>query len=440
MREIILDISKIVFGGAGFGHVDGKACFVPFTMPGDRVRVRVVKEKGSYIEAELIELLNASSQRIKPFCPAYGTCGGCALQHLSYDHQLAVKEELFAEQLWRLARVDPSLIQPMRKAEHSIGYRTRVQIKVRWIDNDLKVGFYRSGTHYIEPFPGCCAIAHPAINGLVGEFPPIIREFSQPDRIPQVDITIGEDGKAIVIIHYIGSTPSEAISYFSGRRSEFPSAAGLFLQIGRKNTLQKIWGIDRLDYVVPAPLGDDGIRELRLGFSAGGFSQINRLQNLQLIRIVSSLSGLTGRERVLDLFCGNGNFSLPLALNSRELIGADDYAQSIADASRNAKENNVQNVSFEAADATIMVQKLVSRGERFDVVILDPPRTGSSTLMKHLTSLAPRRIIYVSCNPATLGRDIAILKKVDYSVIRAVPVDMFPQTAHIESVTLLERD
>lgn len=439
MREIILDITKIVFGGAGFGHFDGKACFIPFTMPGDRVRGRVVQEKGSYLEAEMIELISASSQRVEPFCPTFGTCGGCALQHLSYEQQLAVKEGLFAEQLWRLARVDPSLIQPICRAEHSTGYRTRVQIKVRWIDNDLKVGFYRPGTHYVEPFPGSCGIAHPAINGLVGEFSPIIREFSQPDRIPQVDVTIGEDGRSIVIFHYIGLNPSETISYFSNRRSEFPSAAGLFLQIGRKNSLQKIWGIDRLDYTVTTPL-NYGNRDLSLGFSAGGFSQINRLQNLQLISIVSAFSGLTGKERVLDLFCGNGNFSLPLALNSQELLGADDYAQSIADASRNAMENNIQNVSFEAVDATTMVQKLVSLGEKFDTVILDPPRTGSSTLMNHLASLAPRRIIYVSCNPATLGRDLAILKKADYSIICATPVDMFPQTAHIESVTLLERD
>jgi 23S rRNA (uracil1939-C5)-methyltransferase len=248
-------------------------------------------------------------------------------------------------------------------------------------------------------------------------------------------VSTGDDGQAIVIVHYIGQSPDVVAEYLVANRALIPSASGICLQHGRKNSLIAVCGVERLYYSVPGGADTD----LRLAFSRGGFSQVNFRQNRHLISLVNEMAGLSGTERVLDLYCGNGNFSLPLALRAGEVIGIEGYAPSIEDAQRNAEENSIHNARFYCADAAEEVQQLSSAGELFDIIVLDPPRTGAAQLVRHLPSLGARRIIYVSCDPVTLARDIAIIAKFDYRVVHSVPVDMFPHTYHIESVTLLER-
>ena len=438
MREIILNVEKIAFGGAGFGHLDGKACFVPFAAPGDTVRARIMKEKRSYLEAELVEVITASPRRIQPSCPVFGQCGGCSLQHLGYPDQLAIKDDLFAEQLWRFARVEREVIEPIIGAEDQFGYRTRVQIKVRWSNNQLLMGFYRAGSHFVIPIPGSCAIAHPVVNNLIGELRELLPQSPEPDRIPQVDLAVGEDGQAIAIVHYIGGTPHKMIDFLAVHRGELPSADGIWMQQGRKTSLMPVCGIACIGYTTPADFLP-GIPEINLVFSRGGFSQVNYRQNLQLIRLAYELAGLTGREKVLDLFCGNGNFSLPLSRFAREILGIDEYAPSISDARLNSKTNEVDNVSFVSADAVLEVRRLVAEEESFDVILLDPPRIGAVGLMPYIPLLKPRTVVYISCDPVTLARDLDILVKSGYYVAKSIPVDMFPQTYHIESVTLLKQ-
>ncbi|GAM11559.1 putative RNA methyltransferase [Geobacter sp. OR-1] len=436
MKFIEVEIEKVAFGGAGFGHVDGKACFVPFATPGDRVRAKVIKEKKSYLEAELVDLVAASPTRIDPLCPVFGTCGGCSLQQISYQQQLSVKEEMFAEQLWRFAKVDRSVISPIQPAVNPWNYRTRVQVKLYWRDNSLLMGFFRGGTHFVVPFPGSCAISAPVVNNVITELGHAVAASPEPDMIPQIDIASGDDGETIIIIHYIGNRPDVMSGYFSGScRESIPSVDGFWLQHGRKSTLKWIAGIERLSYKISSLHGTN----LRLSFSKGGFSQVNYAQNQNLVRIACEMSGLTGKERVLDLFCGNGNLTLPLALLSTETVGIEEYAPSIQDARENAAANGICNVSFTCSDAEAGVAGLVKAGEVFDVVVLDPPRTGAAEIMRFIPQLKPARVVYISCDPVTLARDIAILKKLDYSVVRSVPVDMFPQTSHIESVSLLEQ-
>jgi 23S rRNA (uracil1939-C5)-methyltransferase len=176
---------------------------------------------------------------------------------------------------------------------------------------------------------------------------------------------------------------------------------------------------------------------LRLSFGSGGFSQVNYRQNLALIETVCEWAALTGREKVLDIYCGNGNFSLPLAGNVAEVVGVEDYEPSIAIARQNAAANGLKNISFICKDAATFIERAVSAGEKFDVVLLDPPRSGAAEVVRNIPALGPRAILYVSCDPSTLARDIGILKKSGYDVVKCRPIDMFPQTYHIESVTLL---
>ena len=438
MEDMVVKIEKMAFGGSGFGHLEGKACFVPFTAPGDVAKIRAKVVKRSYLEGELLELLKPSERRVTPPCPVFGSCGGCNWQHLSYPDQLSAKEEIFAEILWRSGRVERERIEEIAPAPEPFGYRSRIQLKVRFIGGELHMGFYRAGSHFVVNIPGRCEIAHPRINLLIGELTRVLTLFPEADKIPQIDVAVGEDGALELVIHYIGSNSAEIAGFFRANRFAL-GADGIFLRTGRKTTLEEIGGGDfhALAYTAPDP-SFPGLPGYSLKFSNGGFSQVNYAQNLFLIETVCAWAGLTGKERVLDIYCGNGNFSLPLSGKAAYVLGLEDYGPSIAGARQNCKANGVKNVSFECSDALCAIDRLVSRDETFDLVILDPPRTGAREVVDKIPALRPRAIIYVSCDPATLARDIGILNKSGYEVEKIRPVDMFPQTYHVESVTLLK--
>ena len=248
-------------------------------------------------------------------------------------------------------------------------------------------------------------------------------------------MTIGDNDAAILIFHYLGDRHEDSIRCLV-KMATSPSV-GLYLQSGRKTTLEKIAGPGELSYRIPENYLA-GIPERTLSFAAGGFSQVNYAQNLSLIATVFDWAGLTGAEKVLDLYCGNGNFSIPLAQKAAEVVGIEEYPPSIIDAQRNCAVNDVRNATYRCSDAVVGVKELVAAGENFDLVIIDPPRTGAAELVRQIPSLQPGKIIYVSCDPATLARDVGILIRLGYEVVTSQPVDMFPQTYHIESITLLE--
>ncbi len=437
MAEMQVSIEKMVFGGAGFGRAGGKACFVPYTAPGDEATIRVVKDKRSYFEGETVNLVTTSSLRTMPCCPIFGRCGGCNWQHLTYDEQLSQKEEIFAEFLRRAGRIGRERIAPIVAAPEPYGYRSRVQLKVRSVAGEVHIGFYRTGSHFVVDVPDRCAIACPAINELFSGLRSALAMCPEKDKVPQIDVATGDDATSILTFHYIGDKLEDFRAFLQEAVTLLPSAGGILLQQGRKTTLEKVTGAGSLSYRVPADYFP-GVAETVLSFRGGGFSQVNYRQNLALLAIVHRLAGFTGKERVLDLFCGNGNFAVPLARYAADVIGIEAYEPSIMDAVGNARANGVTNAAFKSIDAAEGVGQLVAAGERFDLVLLDPPRTGAAEVVRRIHLLKPRSIIYVSCDPATLARDIGVLQRSGYEVVMSCPVDMFPQTYHIESVTLLE--
>ncbi|RNC68751.1 MAG: 23S rRNA (uracil(1939)-C(5))-methyltransferase RlmD [Desulfuromonadales bacterium] len=438
MTEAIIHIDSLAFGGAGFGRLDGKACFVPFTAPGDVARIKITHEKTSYVEGEVLTLQEESPQRVASPCPVFGVCGGCTWQHLSYSAQLEAKKQIFTETLRRFGRVDPARIDSPVPAEHPYGYRSRAQFKVRWVGGKLHMGFYRRGSHFVVDIPVGCALCHPMLNEALAEIRHLLICFAESDRIPQVDAAVGEDGAVLIIVHYIGDSPGKARNFFEDAQNELTSVNGLHLQFGRKDTIERVWGIDELSYCFPAGFLPD-LPEISLVFSRGGFSQVNYQQNRELVRAVHRMACLTGSERLLDLFCGNGNFSLPLARYAAAVAGVEEYGPSLDDGRRNARDNGTSAIDFILSDAAAGVRFLVSRGDSFPVVVLDPPRTGAKEAVREIVRLNPERIVYVSCDPATLGRDLGLFGKDGYAVCESLPVDMFPQTYHIESVTLLRK-
>jgi 23S rRNA (uracil1939-C5)-methyltransferase len=427
-------IDKMAFGGSGVGRIEGKVCFVPFTAPGDSARVRIIAEKRSYLTGEVVELLTSSPERVKPPCPVFGLCGGCNWQHLSSQAQSEAKLEIFSELLWRSGRIERSRIEPIIKAPEPYGYRSRVQFKVRYNAGQHHMGFYRSGSHSVIDVPQTCAIACPAVNRIYTALKTVLNGIPEPGAITQIDITVGDDESAAVIFHYKGIRHREIGEYLRGQ--EALGGIAVFLRCGRKNSISRISGGETLSYHIH--IVSQQPQDTILSFTPGGFSQVNYQQNLTLISTVFTWAGLTGSERVLDLFCGNGNFSIPLARSVAEIVGFEDYYPSVKDAERNCILNRIDNASYRSLDALAGLQELVSAGKRFDLVILDPPRTGASDLVKHIPALHAKKIVYISCDPATLARDIGILGGVGYAVTRTQPFDMFPQTYHLESITLFE--
>lgn len=435
MQQHTVTIEKLSFGGAGFGHCNGKACFVPFTAPGDVVSIDVVADKKSFITAKMKKLTEPSPFRTEPPCPVFGECGGCHWQHIPYDVQLSEKQHIFTELLVRFASVRAELVQPILAAPSPFYYRARVQLKVHFAGGNVHVGFFRAGSHFVIDVPGQCAIAHPVINALIAQLQEFLSIFPEPGRIPQVDIATGDDGKSLVILHYIGGNLDRVLQFALQKRSLLGSVTSLWLQSGRKSTLTRVEGYDFLSYTVPT---DSGASSVRLKFSSGAFSQVNLRQNLELINIVQEWARITGNERILDIYCGNGNFSIPLASRAAEVFGMEDYEPSVRDANDNCVANGIGNAVYTCADAASGVRRLIGEAKCFDIIILDPPRSGAKDVVGLLTHLRPKAVIYISCDPATLARDIGIMREGGLDVVMTRPVDMFPQTYHLESVTLLQ--
>lgn len=421
-----LAIDTLTVGGRGLGRHGGKAVFVPLTAPGDRVRCRVVRRHRHYDEAELLELLEPASQRRTPPCPVFGRCGGCQWQHLPYPQQVAWKYRLFAETLLRAGVVDAAALRPLVGAPDEFGYRSRMQFKCRFAADGPVAGFYRHGSHYVIDTPACL-LAAPAIARTFTFLREHLSQAPHPEAIPQLDVSCGDDGRVGVICHILPDAVAASRVWLAetAARGGFSAA----LQSGRKDTLEIIHGDPALTCTVDDP-------ELSLRISAGGFSQVNPRQNRALVAAVLAAADLSGAERVLDLYCGAGNFSLPLARRAGELIGVEEYAPAIADARANADRLGLGNARFLAEPAEGALSRLSGA---FDLILLDPPRTGAYDIVRDLPAAAPQRILYVSCDPATLARDLKPLVHNGYRVVSSQPFDLFPQTWHIESLTVLER-
>jgi 23S rRNA (uracil1939-C5)-methyltransferase len=429
MAEVIseLDITALVHGGRGLGHYEGKAVFVPLTVPGDRVSCRVVNSKRRYIEADILELLVASPLRRQPPCPYFGLCGGCQWQQIPYIEQARWKEQIYSDLLVRSKIACVDALRPIVSAPREWGYRNRVQLKCHGAADGLVLGFYRQGSHYVIDVDACQLVTA-QIQGLLNSLRKSLPEAPCQDCIPQVDIACAENEQVRMILHSLprGRNPLRSWLLEFARAHEINAC----IQSGRKETLEVVHGDADLTITVDEP-------EILLRYGPGGFVQVNTAQNRNMVMSMLGMLNLNGTEKVLDLFCGMGNFSLPLARHSAWVIGVEDYAPSIDNARNNALANNIRNIEFHAADATHFMKRF--HAEELDLVVLDPPRTGCYPVACELLKLRPKRILYVSCDPATLARDLVPLVQGGYEIVIGQPFDFFPQTWHIESMTLLSR-
>jgi 23S rRNA (uracil1939-C5)-methyltransferase len=435
VTETVASIDTLAFGGNGVCRVNGKVCFVPFSCPGDEVRLAVTSEKRSYCVARIVELLVPSPFRVVPPCQVFGRCGGCSWQHISYEQQLAAKQKILIEALWRSGRIAAECVRPVLPSPAQYGYRSRVQFKLHCSKDSLRIGFFRNNSHLVEDVGPGCAISQSVVNSALAALREILVSCPDVSAIPQISIDSAENG-VVAIVSYIGRDTSAVASFFREHRADLTPLTGIYLQKGHK-PLHKLYGNDQLMYRLPAASED--AKDCTLAYQPGGFSQVNRPQNRSMLETVRQMARFQGTEQVLDLYCGNGNLSLPIATEVATITGIEEYAGSSAAAEANRSANNITNADFICADVVAGLKQLAAAGRSFDTVILDPPRSGAVDALPELCRLNPDRIIYISCDPSTLARDCGLLTAGGYQVLDCVPLDMFPQTYHLESVTLLQK-
>lgn len=437
MTESAVETAEIVdttLDGRGVTRGTGKTAFVLGALHGETVRFRRRRRRRNYDEAELLEILEPSRDRVEPRCPVFGLCGGCSLQHLSAGAQLALKQATLLDNLERLGGVQPErVLEPV--AGPVWGYRRKARLAVKDVPKKgrVLVGFREQGKPFVTDTQSCATL-HPAVGERLGELSELIGGLSIRARLPQIEVAVGDDATALVF--RVLDAPSESDLE---RLRDFSLATGLrlFLQSGGPDSIAPLPGAadeSLLHYGLPA-------FELTLAFRPTDFVQVNAVINERMLALALELLAPTPDSRVLDLFCGLGNFSLPLARSCEAVLGVEGDAEMVARAGENAAGADLHNLKFAAADLADPEALAPWAGERFDRVLLDPPRSGAAAVLPAVAAHAPARVVYVSCHPGTLARDAGCLvREFGYRLAAAGIMDMFPQTSHVESIALFERD
>jgi 23S rRNA (uracil1939-C5)-methyltransferase len=421
-------VSGFTHEGEGVVH-GGKTVFVAGALPGERIRFRRARRHRQHDEGELLEVLEPSSARVAPRCAHFGVCGGCALQHLSSAAQLAAKEQQLRESLGRLARVEPARWLPPI-AGPVWGYRRRARLGVRYVRRKgcVVVGFRERSAPYVAQLSRCEVLA-PPVGGLLAPLAALLNELSIREQLPQIEVAVADGAAALVLRVLV--PPSEADCE---RLRQFGERHGVrfYLQPAGLDSVSELGGPgEPLSYRLTAA-------GVELEFAPTDFIQVNGAVNAALIEGAGDLLELDSGSALLDLYCGLGNFSLALARRAGEVVGVEGEAALIERARANARRNAIANAEFHCADLARPPEAAPWLRRSYTHVLLDPPRSGARAVLAALASLAPRRLLYVSCHPGSLARDLALLvHEHGFTLEAAGVVDMFPHTAHLESLALL---
>lgn len=424
------DIVDLAHDGRGVARVDGKAVFIDGALPGERVRFRLTKRRRQLDEAALLEILAASPDRVVPKCAHFGVCGGCSLQHLSAAAQLASKERHLLENLQRIGRVHPErVLAPLRGPEWA--YRRRARLGVKYVHKKGRVlaGFREREKPYLADIRRCEVLVAPLAT-LPEELAALTETLAIRENLPQVEVAAGDAATALVlrVLEPPGADDLAKIAAFGERLG-----VQIFLQTGGLDTVRPL----REDYPPLNYTVDAG--RVVIEFGPVDFIQVNREINAAMVAAAMDALQPAPTDAVLDLFCGLGNFTLPLARRARRVVGVEGDAALLDKAAANARRNGVGNAAFFKENLFEPKRFGAWAEERFDLLLLDPPRAGAAELLVRLPHWRPRRVVYISCHPGSLARDAEILvHSHGFKLTCAGVMDMFPQTAHIESMAVFE--
>lgn len=430
--ELETEIESLSPEGRGVGRVEGKTAFVRDALPGEHVRFRVTRRKKTFDEGVLTQLLRAAADRVSPACGHFGVCGGCSLQHLDHQAQVSHKERGLLESLEHIGRVKPETLAPALISEPS-GYRRKARLGAKYVRKHERVfaGFRERGTSFITDIRHC-TVLHPRVGESVGDLADMIGELSIRDKVPQVEMAMGDD--LCVMVFRMLETPTaddiKRVNAFCAEHNWVP-----YIQDGGPDTVRPLEGDPvELHYSLPA-------QGVHFSFLPSDFTQVNLDINRRMVDQALDWLAIDESEQVLDLFCGLGNFSLPLARRSGSVTGVEGDRGLVARARLNADANHISNARFFTANLYEELDAEPWLMGKYDAVLLDPPRSGASEILPLLPKLGARRILYVSCNPATLARDAGeLVNEYGYRLVQAGIMDMFPHTAHVESMALLVKE
>ena len=447
-KEYIFDIISQGYEGEGIAKIDNKyPIFIEGALKGEKVKVRIVKVNKNFAYGKLMEVLEASEERVNPPCAIYKRCGGCKLQHASYKAQLDFKWDRVKDCVSKIGKLDPSIVKYPLGMEEPWRYRNKVQLPIGLINGEVKIGFFAPRSHDIIDMESCL------IQDEIGDkVVKLTREWIEKFNIRPYNVDGEYDEKGIVrhIMIRRGFTTNEVMIVLVTNEEKLPHKEE-FVDLmvknipGIKSVIQNInskktnvilglesktlWGEDTIS---------DYIGDFRFNISPLSFFQVNPIQTEVLYGKALEYANLTGNEEVFDAYCGTGTITLFLSQKAKKVYGVEIIPQAIDNAWINAKENKVENVEFFVGESEVVIPDLINKGVKADVVVVDPPRNGcDKKLLDAITNIDAKKIVYVSCDPSTLGRDLKVLEENGYKTLEVQPVDMFPNTAHIENVALL---
>lgn len=433
MKDIALmdvNVERLSHEGRGIATVNGKVMFIDQALPDEQLRVQKVRQHRRYDEGKMVEVLQASPLRVTPACAHFGICGGCSLQHMNPDAQIAFKQRFLAEQLQHFGACQPKQwLAPL--ASDGYGYRRKARLGVRYVDKKQKllVGFREKNGRYLADIQAC-AVLEPVFGQKIAAFASVIESLSNHRDIAQLEVAMGDQDAAVIVRHLSAFTEADLRQLETFAEAE---AFKLFLQPKGLDSIHRLWpknGDDFLHYSVPS-------FELQFDFHPTDFTQVNLAINRLMLDQALALLDVQPTDRVLDLFCGIGNFSLPIATKAAFVLGVEGDALMVERATHNAAKNALTNVIFMAADLSQSFD--FAKDLSINKVLIDPPRAGSLEVLPHIVALQPEIIVYVSCNPATLARDAKVLIEAGYRLTQAGVMDMFPHTSHVESMAVFVR-
>lgn len=447
-KEYILDIVSQGYEGEGIAKInDTFTVFIEGALKGERVNVRIVKSKKSFAYGKLLEVIEPSLERCEAKCSIHKRCGGCKLQYSTYKEQLNFKFERVKDCITKIGKLDESIVQFPLGMDEPWRYRNKVQLPIGMVNGELKIGFFAPRSHEIIDME-TCLIQDEIADKVVG----ITRTWIKKNNIKPYNID-GKYDETGILRHIMirrGFTTNEVMVVLVTNGSKLPNKDEFISLItenipGIKSIVQNInskptnvilgqecitlWGESTIS---------DYIGEFKFNISPLSFFQVNPVQTEVLYNKALEYAGLTGDETVFDAYCGTGTITLFLSQKAKKVYGVEIIPQAIENANINAKENNVNNVEFFVGESEVVIPDLINKGIKADVVVVDPPRKGCDVkLLNAITNIDAKKIVYVSCDPSTLGRDLAILEENGYKTLEVQPVDMFPNTSHVENVAKL---
>ncbi len=432
--RLTVTIDSIAAGGDGVAHPDGFTLFIPYTATGEEAEVEVTRISRSYGKAKVINLIKPSPDRVVPPCPYYGKCAGCQLQHINYAAQLEAKKSFIADSLQRIGRISDFTINDPIGMDNPWNYRNKAEFIAGKIDGKIRLGYHIDGDDGFLAVDDC-PIQHPLSNKILRAVENAAEQFNLP--LAQLIIRIAPHNSEALIIMVMWEKTEELQNAAKYLRAEVPEIAGvLWSQVRGKSVVRRTFALPvegQLKFT--QKLGDDTFI-----VSAESFFQVNSEQAVKMLDITREYAGDMKEKMFADLYCGVGTFLLPLARGANRSFGIEEHPGAIRDADNNLAKAAIHNVTIYEGKVEVILTRMLRKGRELDVAIVDPPRKGvGRQALSAINELGAQTIIMISCDPATLARDLGDLEALDYKITAIQPVDMFPQTWHVETIVKLEK-